>query len=172
MNKKRILSGSAAAIMLLSMLTACSNESGGNEPQITTTTPPPSTMAEEQQEQADEIETKEFELENKSITFLASWARNPANGKNKDVALELFQSRYGGEIVDITVPDGERYDRLATLVSTGDSPDFFSAGDMDAFPTGAINKMFQPLDNYIDFNDQWWSDKKELTDKFVFGDKH
>ena len=171
MNKKRTLSASAAAIMLLSMLTACSGEGGGT-PQVTTTTPPPSTMAAEQQEQADEIETKEFELENKSITFLASWARNPANGKNKDVALELFQTRYGGEIVDITVPDGERYDRLATLVSTGDSPDFFSAGDMDAFPKGAINKMFQPLDDYIDFNDQWWSDKKALTDKFVFGDKH
>ena len=172
MNKKRMLSASAAAIVLLGMLTACASEGGGSTPQITTTTPPPSTMGEEQQAQAEEIETKEFELENKSITFLASWARNPANGKNKDVALELFQTRYGGEIVDIVVPDGERYDRLATLVSTGDSPDFFSAGDMDAFPKGAINKMFQPLDTYIDFNDRWWSDKKSLTDKFVFGDNH
>lgn len=175
MNRKRILSASAAAIMLLGMLTACSESGGsggGNDPQITTTTPPPSTMDAEQQQQAEEIETKEFELENKSITFLASWARNPANGKNKDVALELFQSRYGGEIVDIVVPDADRYDRLATLVSTGQSPDFFSAGDMDAFPKGAVNKMFQPLDDYVDFNDQWWSDKKALTDKFVFGGKH
>ena len=176
MNKKRILSASAAAIMLLGMLSACSNEGseggGGNDPQITTTTPPPSTMGADQQEQAEEIETKEFDLENKTITFLASWARNPANGKNKDVALELFQSRYGGEVVDNVVLDSARYDTLATMVSTGNSPDFFSAGDMDAFPKGAIKKMFQPLDDYIDFNDQWWSDKKALTDKFVYNGEH
>ena len=173
MNRKRLLSASAAAIMLLGMLTGCANDGGGgNDPQITTTTPPPSTMDAEQQQQAEEIETKEFELENKSITFLASWARNPANGKNKDVALELFQSRYGGEIIDNVVADADRYDTLATLVSTGQSPDFFSAGDMDAFPKGAANKMFQPLDDYIDFNDRWWSDKKAMTDKFVYGDGH
>ena len=174
MKAKRITAISLSVIALLGMLTACTNEggSGGGNSTSERTTPPPSTMAEEQQQQAEEIETKEFELENKSITFLASWARNPANGKNKDVALELFQTRYGGEVVDIVVPDADRYSRLATLVSTGDSPDFFSAGDMDAFPKGAINKMFQPLDDYIDFGDKWWSDKKSLTDRFVFGNKH
>lgn len=170
MNKKRLFSASAAVIALLGMLTACADEGGGKPDG--TTTPPPSTMNSEQQQQAEEIETKEFELENKSITFLASWARNPANGKNKDVALELFQSRYGGEVVDIVVPDADRYDRLAALVTAGDSPDFFSAGDMDAFPKGAINKMFQPLDGYVDFTDKWWSDKQALNEKFVFNGSH
>ena len=185
MNRKRILSAAAAAIMLLGMLTACTNESGNggsggsdgngggnNDPQITTTTPPPSTMGEEQQAQTETIKTKDFDLENKSITFLGSWARNPANGKNKDVALELFQTRYGGEIIDNVVADADRYDTLATLISTDQAPDFFSAGDMDAFPKGAANHMFQPLDEYIDFNDEWWSDKKAMTDKFVYGDSH
>ena len=171
MNKKRILSASAAAIMLLGILSACSDE-GGGDPQVTTTTPPPSTMDAEHQQQAEEIEVKEFDLENKSITFLASWARNPANGKNKDVALELFQSKYGGQVEDIVVTDGERYDRLATLVSTGSSPDFFSAADMDAFPRGAINGMFQPLDDYIDFNDQWWSKLNSINEKFVYQGHH
>ena len=170
MNKKRIAAMSASAIALLGILTACTE--GGGAPQSTTTTPPPSTMDQEHQQQAEEIKTKDFDLENKSITFLASWPRNPANGKNKDVALELFQSRYGGKVVDIVVPDGERYDKLASMVSTGDSPDFFSAGDMDAFPKGAINGMFQPLDSYIDYNDEWWSDKKALNDQFVFNGNH
>ena len=172
MKKKKIFSMSAAAMILLTMLTACSQSGSGSGSSTTTTTAPPSTMAQEQQSQADEISVKEFELENKSVTFLSSWARNPANGKNKDVAIELFQTRFGGEVVDVVVGSSERFDRLAAMVSTGDSPDFFSAADMDAFPMGAINNMFQPVDDYIDYTDQWWSDRKDLNDKFVYNGKH
>ena len=176
MKKKKVLSAAAAAAILLSMFTACSGDTGNGGNTTTTaapgTTAPPSTMQEEQQSQAEEISTKEFELENKKIKFLASWARNPANGKNKDVAIELFKPRFGGEVEDIVVGQSERFDKLASLVSTGDSPDFFSAADMDAFPMGAINNMFQPIDSYIDFNDEWWSSRKEICDKFVLKDKH
>lgn len=180
MNKKRTLTAAAAVLLAASMLTACSGDEGGNPSggnvggNVVTsqTTPVPSTMAEEQQSQVEEIKVKDYELENKKITFLASWPRNPAKGKNKDVALELFQSRFGGEIEDITVPDADRYSRLATLISTGDAPDFFSAGDMDAFPKGAISKMFQPLDDYIDYDDEWWSDLSDLNEPFIFNGKH
>lgn len=181
MKTKKLFSASAAAIVLLGMLTACTqsggNQGGGNGGGTTTTSAPtttaaPSTMAEEQQSQAEEITVKEFELENKEITFLASWPRNPANGKNKDVAIELFQTRFGGSVKDMVVGDSERYDRLATLVSTGSSPDFFSAGDMDAFPKGAVNQMFQPVDKYIDFNDEWFSSRKNLSDAFVYNGDH
>ena len=98
MKRKKLFSSAAAAAILLSMFTACTQSDGGNGGGNTTTTAapgttaPPSTMQEEQQSRAEEISTKEFELENKKITFLASWARNPANGKNKDVAIELFQT--------------------------------------------------------------------------------
>ncbi len=170
MNKKKILSVSAATVIMLGMLSAC-NETG-TKPPTAVTTPAPSTMAGDQQSQAEEIKVKDFELENKEITFLGSWTRNPANGKNKDVALELFQTKFGGVINDITVPQADRYSRLATLVSTGDSPDFFSAADMDSFPKGAINGMFQNLDNIIDFNDEWWKDVNYLNDKFIFQGKH
>lgn len=171
MNRKNFLSMSAASIILLSMLTACT-QSGEGSGSTTTTTAPPSTMAEEQQSQVEEIAVKEFELENKKVTFLASWPRNPANGKAKDIAIELFQTRFGGEVVDMVVGNDERYDRLATLVSTGSSPDFFSAADMDAFPMGAINNMFQPVDNYIDFDDEWWKDVKNINDSFVYNGSH
>ncbi len=177
MKKKKILSAAAATAILLSVLTACTQNDSGNSANDTTTavpgtTAPPSTMQEEQQSQVEEITVKEFELENKEITFLATWARNPANGKNKDVAIELFQNRFGGKINDIVVGDAERYDKLASLVSTGDSPDFFSAADSDAFPMGAINNMFQPIDDYIDYSDEWWSSRKEINDKFVLKGKH
>lgn len=177
MNKKRLLSMSAASLIAVSMLSACTQSGGGGGDTTTTappatTTAPPSTMAEAQQSQAQEIEVKEFELENKKIQFLSSWSRNPANGKNKDVALELFQTRYGGEVEDILTTQSERFNRLATLVSTGNSPDFFSAADMDAFPKGAINHMFKPIDDIIDFTDEWWSPVKDINDQFLFQGKH
>lgn len=177
MNKKKLLSLTAASIILLGMLSACSQDDGGS-PSSTTksttpgTTAPPTTMAAEQQEQTDSIKVKEFDLQNKEITFLASWSRNPAAGKNKDVAIELFQTRFGGKINDMVVGDGERYEKLAALVSTGSSPDFFSAADMDAFPKGAINEMFQPLDDIIDYNDEWFGELKSINDPFMYKGKH
>lgn len=170
MQKKRIFSMSAAALILVSILSACTQDSGTTKPQVTTG--PPSTMGQEQQSKADEIQVKEFELENKEVTFLASWARNPANGKNKDVALELFQTRFGGKVKDVVVGDSERYEQLSKMVTSDNSPDFFSASDMDAFPKGAIKQIFNPLDDYIDFNDQWFGSRKALNDAFVFGGKH
>lgn len=166
--KKKVFSTTAAAIILLGTLTACS-ESGSTQNQETLA---PTTMAPEQQSQAEEISVKEFELENKEIKFLASWARNPANGKNKDVALELFQTKFGGKVTDIVVADSERYDKLSSMVSTGQSPDFFSAGDMDAFPKGATMNMFQPTDDYIDYNDEWFKDRKAINDPFMANGKH
>lgn len=179
MTKKKILSVSAASIILLGMLSGCTqegenpNNSGDNNDNKPVTTPTPSTMAEEQQSQVEEIEVKDFQLDKKELTFLASWERNPANGKNKDVALELFQTRFGGVVIDKVVEDGERFPTLASMVSTGQSPDFFSAGDMDAFPRGATANMFSPLDDLIDFNDQWFGgDRKAMNDPFMFNGKH
>lgn len=168
--KKRFIAVSSMLIAALA-LSACEQSAGGGG-SVDVTTPAPSTMAEEAQSQVEEISVKEFELENKEITFLASWARNPANGKNKDVAIELFQTRFGGTVKDIVVPNDDRYDQLAKYVSTGDSPDFFSAADMDAFPMGAIGGLFQAVDNYIDFNDEWFSSRKSLNDKFIYNGKH
>lgn len=110
--QRKMFSMSASVIILLSMLTACSQSTGDTENKNTL---PPSTMADAQQSQVEEIKVKDFELKNKEITFLASWARNPANGKNKDVALELFQNRFGGKVNDIVVTDAERYQKLLLM---------------------------------------------------------
>lgn len=173
--KKRFIAVSSVLIAALA-LSACDQSTGGSGGGggggAPVTTAAPSTMAEEAQSQVEEITVKEFELENKEIKFLASWKRNPDNGKNKDVALELFQTRFGGKVTDILVAQDDRYDQLAKYVSTGDSPDFFSAGDMDAFPMGAIGGLFQPIDNYIDLNDEWFSSRKAINDKFIYNGKH
>ncbi|MGN0593743.1 MAG: extracellular solute-binding protein, partial [Hominimerdicola sp.] len=53
-----------------------------------------------------------------------------------------------------------------------DSPDFFPASDMDAFPKGAIKSMFQPVDDYIDLDSELWAGSKTTCDAFVFNGQH
>ena len=53
-----------------------------------------------------------------------------------------------------------------------DSPDFFPADDMDAFPKGAIKAMFEPIDDVVDFSSDIWSSSQTLNDSFVFNGKH
>lgn len=171
-NCKKIRAAALTGIILVGTLSACNTETSEQTSQTSQTTLTPATMASELQSQAEEISVKDFELENKQITFLSSWTRNPVKGKSKDPALELFESKYGGKVVDMVVGQDERFDKLATLVAAGTSPDFFSAGDMDAFPMGAIKNMFQAVDDYIDYSDEWWSDAKSLNDRFLYKDKH
>ncbi|MGN1422366.1 MAG: hypothetical protein ACI4XA_03235 [Oscillospiraceae bacterium] len=39
-----------------------------------------------------------------------------------------------------------KFDKLGAMISAGDSPDFYSAADLDMFPKGAIYNMFEPMD--------------------------
>ena len=157
-----------ALVIAAGMVTAC----GGNA-QSTTTTPATTTsLKEEFAEIVDEIDVETKELENKTVTFLSSWDLNPADGKAVPVELELFQKRYGGEIEYIPVTWDGRYDKLTALVASGDSPDMFSAGDLDTFPKGAITGMFAPMDEYVDFSDSIWSGISNVNDQFVYNGKH
>ena len=87
------------------------------------------------------------ELENKTIKWLATWDINPdVTGKNKPTELVAFEEKYGGKIEWIQCEHGDRYEKLAQMIDSGDGVDFFYAGDKDAFPKGAIRGMFVPVD--------------------------
>ncbi len=45
-----------------------------------------------------------------------------------------FQTKYGGKIEYVQTTWDNRYTDLAKAVMANDSPDFFPADDMDAFP--------------------------------------
>lgn len=183
MKKIKQLAAAAAALITVTSVTACDESNGvgtsnnpGNAPTASTasstTSGVPSTMKEEDAKTISDIEVQEFNLENKTIKFLSSWPMNPANGKAVPVSLEMFQQKYGGEVVDIVCPWDARYDQLGAMVAAGDSPDFFSAADLDVFPKGAIYNMFEPLDKYIDFDSELWQPTKEINDLFMFKDNH
>ncbi len=113
------------------------------------------------------------ELENKKIKWMATWDINPdSTGKATPIELEIFKSRYGGEIEYYNVDYNTRYESLAMAVAGGEGIDFFSANDLDAFPRGAIKEMFVPIDDYIDFNDPLFAGVKDTADLFQWNGKH
>ena len=102
--------------------------------------------------------------ENKTIKWMATWDINPdASGKNKPTELVVFEEKYGGNIEYHQVTWENRYEKLAESISSGEGIDFFWAGDMDAFPKGAVRGMFTSVDDYIDFSKPLWKDVKDMT---------
>ena len=107
------------------------------------------------------------------IKWLSDWDINPdSTGKNVPTDLAVFQERYGGTIKYYPCTFEERYDKLTEYISSDEGIDFFYGGNLDAFPKGAIKKMFVPVDDYIDFDSPLWEDVKDVNDTFTWNGKH
>ncbi len=167
---KRYMAAAFALAMAVSMMASCGDKgndsgsanSGGKD------------LNEEQKKQVEALADKlpDVTLDNKEIVWMAHYDINPAAGKVTSPGLELFQTKYEGKITYKSTTWENRFTDLATAVQSNQSPDFFPAGDMDTFPKGAIKNMFQPVDEYIDFDSDLWKDSKNASDSFVFNDKH
>ena len=115
----------------------------------------------------------DVELQNKTIKWMATWDINPdASGKNKPTELVVFEEKYGGNIEYHQVTWDNRYEKLAESINSGEGIDFFWAGDMDAFPKGAVRGMFTSVDDYIDFDSELWADVKETNDSLIWNGNH
>lgn len=175
-----------AAIMTISCvmtLTACDEEVGtpsgnsaantnGSTPPSSSTTTSTATMNESDAEKVAEIDIGAEKLANPTVQFLSEWDLNPAEGQPISVALEMFQTQYGGRIELVQTTFDERYTKLSTMVASDMSPDMFSAGDMDVFPKGVISGYFQPLDPYVDFDSDLWKPMSAVNEQFCANGKH
>ena len=83
-----------------------------------------------------------------------------------------FKEKYHSDIEYIETTYADRFTQLANLILSGDVPDFYDAWATD-FPARALNNMFAPVDDYIDYNDPLWEGMKYYADSFFsLGDKH
>ena len=171
---KNITRLTAAALAICSVLavTGCDEQQeissapdSSNAPAQATTAATTATMNKDDADKIAEIDIGAEKLENGVVKFLSSWDLNPAEGQPVAPALEMFQSQFGGRIEYINTPWDSRYDKLAVLVQADDSPDMFSAGDMDVFPKGAISGMFDPLDDYVDFSSELWAPMSAVNEQ-------
>lgn len=113
------------------------------------------------------------ELENKTIKWMSDWDINPdGTGKNVPTDLAVFQERYGGQVEWHKVTWDNRYEKLAEAINSGEGIDFFYAGNLDAFPKGAVRGMFQPIDDYIDFSSPLWEGVQEANDSAMWNGNH
>ncbi|MDE6710685.1 MAG: hypothetical protein K2J76_09390, partial [Oscillospiraceae bacterium] len=169
-NTKKILTG-VLALSMTASLAACGNDGettsgGGGGADATTTQETTTTTAvtvavntDTLKEGEEEVlenamsQLRDAELENKTVKWLAHYDLNPStNGASKSVALEMFETKYGGSIEWIPTTWNTRYDDLSTNVLGGVGVDIFPGDDVFNFPKGIISGMFQPIDNYIDMN--------------------
>ena len=125
-------------------------------------------------ENAGKSELLTGELENKTIKWLSPWDINSADndGKSTPAFLVAFEERYGGKIEWYQCTHEERYEQLAKSINGNEGIDFFYAGDLDAFPKGAVRSMFVPADDYINLDSPLWDDVRKLNDTFVWDGKH
>lgn len=159
----------SAIAVAASALSAC----GGSGAETETTPTTTATMKEEQAAVVEQVEVEDAPLENGTLKFLSFWDINPTEGKPVPVALQLFRTKYGGKVEYIPTTRDTRYDDLATMVLGGNSPDMFSACDLDLFPGKVAAGMIDPLDDYLDFDsDQWPDGARQLNEVHSVGGKH
>ncbi len=173
-NFKRI-TAMISALAMLGTFAGCSTDEGiASEAEVTSATTAPKQLSEEEQAAVQEVEITDEKLENGTVKWLATYDINPDKGKPKLFALELFETKYGGKIEYIPTTWENRYTDLSTMVLGGTAPDLFPAQEFDTFPGKVVDGMFQPFDDYLDFNDEslWTDGAKKLAEAHVMGGKH
>ena len=108
----------------------------------------------------------------KELIWMGTYDLNPAKEEDeKSVELTLFEKK-GGSIKWIEVWDDQKFDKLATAITSGkDIPDIFKY-EWLAFPSQVVTGMYQPIDDIVDFNADIWSDVKPTAEQFSLKGKH
>lgn len=173
----RKITAAALAVLMASGLAACGSSSDTPEETTTQATVPINTaeLSEEDAEQVKGVaDLLTGELENKTIKWFSFYDPFHAtnSGNTKALSLELFEEKYDGVIEYIPTTWENRFNDLSTKIIGGEGLDFIAGGDLDSFPNGVTNGMFQSVDEYIDYDSDLWAPVKDLNDMFFLGGHH
>ncbi|MBQ8791255.1 MAG: extracellular solute-binding protein [Ruminiclostridium sp.] len=177
--KKRILCGLLTTALAVSTVTGCGDpEASGNSESKNDTTS--STTSQSTSSTDDNsTESKEDGGDNSG----SGLAEAPSNGTvmkwlgyydlNTDDKVIVDQFEDAGYSVEyIATQSGAVYfEKLAQLISSGDSPDLVRYEWM-SFPHGVTKNLYMPLDNYVDLDSPTWSGVKPTIESFNIGGKH
>ena len=182
---KRILSGLLAAGMILS-LTACDEEpavSGGNSAGNTPGAPAviisvATTTSDSDENPPTDAEIKKagtdsYTPDGNSGTIVWLGYYDLITDGSASEQYKIFNSElYGGDIEYVSTTSGTAYfEKLATMISSDDSPDIVRY-EWQSFPTGMSKNMYEPLDGEIDMTSPLWSDMAETAERFAYKGKH
>lgn len=197
MNKLKTAAASILAAAMVLSLTACDEEpavstgsnAGVSAPDAgdannapvssvqTTTFDTDKDVQEAAKSAAEKLDNPDLEVTNR-IKWMAWWdidetAANaelfkevygvPANGSDPDRAGRIFDY--------IFVDYNSRYDKLATAIQSGDSPDLFPFEIRD-YPYGALQGRYQPIDDIVDLTTDKWTKAQDVMDQFILNGKN
>ena len=113
---------------------------------------------------------------NSTVTWLAWYDEfhNYSEDEIINTGFYTFTEKYGGEVEWIECDYFERMNDLANLVLAGTPPDFtpFGTNSTAVYPMACIKGQYQPVDDYIDYDDPLWAGMKETADYFVLNGQH
>ncbi len=100
--------------------------------------------------------------------------QNYSEGEIVNTGFWTFKEKYNCTLEYIETTYEEHTDKLANLITADNPPDCMTGGSNATaiFPMNCINKMFQPIDPWIDFNDPLWAPTKDMADYFTLGGQH
>lgn len=184
MNRKKLTAIFSLALTASMIMTACGSAADDTDNDVTTDTEGTTaltvevnteTLAPEQQEQVSAVaDSLTGELENKTIkwmSFYDPWHAG-TNGNTKPVSVELFETKYGGEIEYCPTTWDQRFNDISTSILGGEGIDFIAGSDLDSFPKGIQSGMIESYDEYIDWSNPLWESVKPLNDQFEIGGYH
>ncbi len=176
MKSKRIVSG-ILAMFIVSGLAACNTEEKSDTESMTTaaTTVNTSELSDEEKDMLNKAADEKIggELENKTIKWMANYDINPdSTGKSKSAELTMFEEKFGGVVKYYPTTFENQFNDLSTAILGGEGIDFFPIGSLGFYINCSANGMFQPVDDYVDFNSELWSDVKSANDMLMINGKH
>ena len=85
-----------------------------------------------------------------------------------------FREKYGCTVEFWETTLDTKWDALANLIVSDNSPDFYPCGVSSeaTFPMHCIKGTFVPVDGYVDYTDPLWSDMADSAEAFALGDRH
>lgn len=158
------------ALSVVSGMTACGETAETTVDVTTEATTEVTTF--ERMEEVDNVvseklaDVEKVELENKTLKWLAWWEVDLTTPSST-----MLKEQYGVDIESNVVTYEQRYDQLATLIASGNSPDAFPF-EINNYPYSVNRSMFQPVDDYIDYSSDFWSVYKDEVDLFKWGGKN
>lgn len=174
----------AAALVISIIMTAAACDAGTSQaisdtstvlPPSTTTTAAVTTTDPDENAATDEevrdVDNAEYVPSGNAgkLTFLGY---NDCRLRNTEVYSIFTSEKYGGEIEYISSASGDAYfEKLGTLIASGDSPDF-TTYEWQSFPYGLKKNLYEPLDEYVNLESPMWEGIAHLAEDFVYEGKH
>lgn len=105
---------------------------------------------------------------NSTVKWYAWWDdfHNYSTDEIVQTGFWTFKEKYNCDVEWIECEWGDRFTGLAKLTLTDDIPDF-APDDMVYFPYNTMKGMFQPVDDYVNYDDPLWSEMKDFAYNYV-----